>query len=403
MVLATISGRLILLIEVRSIRMENNNSVAYISKINSLTPIEGADKIELATVEGWTSVVQKGIHKEGDLILCITTDAVIPQELAEKWGVLNYLRKGNRVRTVKLKSKYSECILIPLADIYPNFGNTFIANGMLQYGKDLMTDLSIVKYEPPVDNKGQISMVSGKKHRAPNGHFHIYHKFPNQKNVPNMFSEEDYVVITRKIHGTNARYGIVKKTSLSLWDRIRKFFGAQWVDYEYVYGSHNVQKLPDSKGFYATDVWAEIAKKYDIKNKLWKYAKSVGEGYLGKGIIIYGEIYGKGVQGDKYSYGLTEKDFAMFDIQVNHEYQSAVEFELTNTELNLPCVPVLYTGKWSKETQDRLVFNQYIDGTNVPHEGVVVACQSGSREKISKVINPEYHTFGEKHAVPDSH
>ena len=37
------------------------------------------------------------------------------------------------------------------------------------------------------------------------------------KNVTGMFTEEDDVQITRKIHGTNARYGIVKKTKLSFW------------------------------------------------------------------------------------------------------------------------------------------------------------------------------------------
>ncbi len=70
--------------------------------------------------------------------------------------------------------------------------------------------------------------VGGRKvkyHQNPN--FHVYHKFPNLKNVPELFTEEDEVVITRKMHGTNARYGIVRKKRLSLWDRVRKFFGQQ--------------------------------------------------------------------------------------------------------------------------------------------------------------------------------
>jgi len=63
--------------------MENLNSVCFINKISKIQPIEGADKIELAEINGWTSVVQKGIHKENDLILCLTTDAVIPETLSE--------------------------------------------------------------------------------------------------------------------------------------------------------------------------------------------------------------------------------------------------------------------------------------------------------------------------------
>jgi hypothetical protein len=71
-----------------------------------------------------------------------------------------------------------------------------------------------------------------------------------------MFSEEDLVEITRKMHGTNARYGIVKKRKMSIWDKVKRFFGDEWAEYEYVYGSHNVEKGSDSQGFYGTDVWS---------------------------------------------------------------------------------------------------------------------------------------------------
>jgi hypothetical protein len=52
-----------------------------------------------------------------------------------------------------------------------------------------------------------------------------------------MFTEDDIVEITRKIHGTNARYGIVKKTKLSLFDKVKKFFrlADKWIDYEFSY------------------------------------------------------------------------------------------------------------------------------------------------------------------------
>ena len=64
-----------------------------------------------------------------------------------------------------------------------------------------------------------------------------------------MFNEEDLVEITRKIHGTSARYGIVRKKNLSIWDKVKRFFGNEWVEYEYVYGSHNVEKGSGSQGF----------------------------------------------------------------------------------------------------------------------------------------------------------
>jgi len=215
--------------------MENLDSVCYINKINKIEPIEGADKIELCTVNGWTSVTQKGIHKEGDLILCITTDAVIPEDLATKWGIISYLRKGSRVRTVKLKGVYSECILIPKAEV-----------GLVSWieGHDLMSILGIYKYEPPAI---VIQEKSGRKHKYyQNPNFYIYYKFSNQKNVPNMFNEDDEVVITRKIHGTNARYGIVKKAKLSFRDKFLYFFTRNpYIKYQFIIGSHNVEKYQE--------------------------------------------------------------------------------------------------------------------------------------------------------------
>jgi len=374
--------------------MENQNSVAFIAKITKLSPIEGANKIELATLEGWTSIVQKNIHKEGDLVLCITTDAVISQDLCDKWGITSYLRKGNRVRTVKLKGVYSECILIP-------WESRELKNPEYKEGEDLMDELGIFKYEPPAiitqDSKGR----KHKYHQNPN--FHIYYKFPNQKNIPNMFNEEDEVVITRKIHGTNARYAIVKKSKLTILDRVKKFFGNKWIEYEYIYGSHNVEKGSDSQGFYSTDVWKEIADKYDIKNKLWKMFKDYAIGNFDEGLTIYGEIYGEGIQGEKYTYGMKSKEVIFFDSKSGDVYHNNNQFNLCIDTLGLFKAEVLYKGKWNKEIQDSFVNNQFIEGTKIPHEGVVVKCISGDRKKVSKVINPDYLIFSEKFVVPDSH
>jgi hypothetical protein len=63
-------------------------------------------------VDGMPSLKKENLKKD-DLTVIATTDAVIP-ELSEKMGVTSYLRKGNRVRTVKLRGVYSECLIIPM-------------------------------------------------------------------------------------------------------------------------------------------------------------------------------------------------------------------------------------------------------------------------------------------------
>ena len=377
--------------------MENLNSVAYVGKIGSISEIPNADNIELVTVGGWNAITKKGEYQVGDKVVVATTDAVIPQDLSDLMGITNYLRKGQRVRTVKLRGVYSECLLIPFKYLAPKS----LENNVNE-GDDMMEILGITKYEPPVKT---ITLVSGdrkvKYHQNPN--FRVYYKFPNQKNVPDMFNEEDEVVITRKLHGTNARYGIVRKKKLSLWDRVKMLFGNHWTAFEYVYGSHNVEKGSDSQGFYDTNVWEEVAIKYNIRQKLWDHVKDTYEPFdLSEGVVIYGEIYGAGIQ-KNYDYGLTDIKFAGFDVQVDGEYQPYINETVHFDCLQLPQVELLYQGNWNKEIQDSFVFNNNIEGTKVPHEGIVVKSITGDRRKVSKVINPDYSIFSEKNNVGDSH
>ena len=377
--------------------MENLNSVCYVGIIGEIRPIEGADNIELAIVNGWHAITKKGEYEVGNKVVIATTDAVIPVELSDLMEVTGYLRKGQRVRTVKLRGVYSECLLIPFKYLAPKS----LENNVNE-GHDMMEILGITKYEPPV--KMVEMSVGGRKfkyHQNPN--FHVYYKFPNLKNVPELFTEKDSVSITRKLHGTNARYGIVRKKKLSLLDRVRKFFGNKWIEFEYVYGSHNVEKGSTSQGFYSTDVWRTVAEQYNIQNKLWDYVKKYfTPERLGTGMVIYGEIYGHGIQ-KNYDYGLSDIRFAGFDVEVDGVYQSFFFERGIIDELDLPKVDLLYTGPWNKEIQDSFVFGNFIEGTKVPHEGIVVKCLSGERHKVAKVINPDYLIYGEKNNVGDSH
>ena len=379
--------------------MENQNSVCFIATIKEVKAIEGADNIEQVVVGGWNAITKKGEFKVGDETIIATTDAVIPETLSEEMGVTSYLRKGGRVRTVKLRGVYSECLIIPMTYLR---GRATMGDWDLKEGSDCMELLGIIKYEPPVK---QIQLASGRKIKwRDNQNFHIYYKFPNLKNVEGMFTEEDLVEITRKIHGTNARYGIVRKSKLSFWDKVKKFFrlADKWVDYEYIYGSHNCEKGSDSQGFYSTDVWRTIAEKYGIKEKLWDYIKSENA-EIGEGIILYGEIYGAGIQ-KNYEYRLTDIEFVGFDVKLNGEYLNTFSaWSLIQNDLELPYVEILHYGNWSQEIQDKFTFNNFIEGTKVPHEGIVIKYHTGDRKKVAKVINPDYLIYGEKNDVGDSH
>ncbi len=189
-----------------------------------------------------------------------------------------------------------------------------------------------------------------------------------------------------KIHGCNARYGIVKKNKLSFLDRIKKFFGNKWIEYEYVYGSHEMEKGSDTNGFYSTDVWRTVAENNNFKERLWNYSKKLGKDLLGEGIILYGEIYGPGIQ-KYYTYNRDNLGILFFDIKLKGNYLNDLDFlTVVVDNLGLPVVNVLYEGKFNKEWIENKFKNWFIEGTKVSHEGIICKSPSGDRSKIVKYI-----------------
>jgi hypothetical protein len=101
---------------------------------------------------------------------------------------------------------------------------------------------------------------------------------------------------------------------------------------------------------------------------------------------------------------LTDIEFAGFDVKLKGEYVSTYDaWVLIENHLKLPYVEVLHYGDWTQEIQDKFTFNNFIEGTKVPHEGIVIKYFTGERQKVAKVINPDYLIYGEKNDVGDSH
>lgn len=373
--------------------MGNENLVCFKAIIGAISPIPGADKIEQATMRGWNSIVSKGTHKEGDEVLVLTQDAVIPVLLSDKFSFTNYLKTKqgvNFVKTVKLKGVYSECIILSMAD-----ANRFI--GSIPKDGDYQKALNIVKFE----EEEKVIMIAGKRVRVDkaNSNFQVYQKFPNAKNVPGLFTETDEVSITRKIHGSNARFGIVKKTKFSLLERVLMYVGLSFYvkEYEYLVGSHNVQKNRGSKGFYASDVWKHVSDTWEMADKLNAACRDYS--LMGSGFTLYGEIYGPAVQ-KGYGYGIQGISVQFFDAVANGEYLTPEEFYDIARKLELPVVEQLYSGPFKQSIVDELL-KQKILGSNTPHEGVVV--KSKDRSKVAKFINPEYLVFNDKIGGTDFH
>jgi len=143
-----------------------------------------ADRMEIAVVKGWEVCTRKGEFKAGDHALFVPVDALIPEKLAETWGVASYLGRNGRVHAAKLRGVASFGFLVHENNVpeHPKSGNNYAEV------------LGITKHEPPPE------VVNGDC--APNHPlFPMYTEIENIKNFPDAFQPGEMVIATEKIHG----------------------------------------------------------------------------------------------------------------------------------------------------------------------------------------------------------
>ncbi len=136
-----------------------NRKLASVQRVSALAPIEGADFIELASIEGWQCIVKKGDFRVGDLGLYLEIDSVPPDtslfrflwEPKKPDAAWDGCRPAKyRVRTMRLRGQLSQGLLMPLSAISPaDAGNGTRDPLDWTEGKDVTGLLSVVKYDPP--------------------------------------------------------------------------------------------------------------------------------------------------------------------------------------------------------------------------------------------------------------
>lgn len=92
-----------------------SSNIVEVVRINNLVKHPNADTLYVATIKGWPCIVKEGQFSVGNLAVYIPIDSVIPDELADKYN-LEYLKKGNRVRTIKLRGVISQGLLLTLPE-----------------------------------------------------------------------------------------------------------------------------------------------------------------------------------------------------------------------------------------------------------------------------------------------
>lgn len=124
-------------------------SVEIIKNIRNHT---NADTLEIAEILGWQTIVKKGLHKEGDRVIFITIDTIVPRcQWSEFLVDQKNPDKPIRLKNIKLRGEYSSGLVIPLKEFPLQFVETAIV------GEDLTTLLGIQKYikEIPANLSGE--------------------------------------------------------------------------------------------------------------------------------------------------------------------------------------------------------------------------------------------------------
>lgn len=345
-----------------------------IVQIDTVEPHPNADRLDVAKIKGWHCVTGKGNFMEGDKAIYFPIDSVLPTDVeqilfppAQKIKLTNA-----RIRTIKIRGLISQGLLVPLSDLG--------VSDTTKVGTDLTEKLGVKKYEPEMTTMPKNMMPTAKRHRNP--YFKEYSSIENIKNYNRLFEVGEIVVATEKIHGTNFRCGWVPYVPEKLWEKIVAYFLPKRKEWEFVYGSRRVQLQKKSfRGFYAENVYGKMVTQYNL------------EEVIPKGVVIFGEIYGDGIQkGYTYGKGHNEHDMVIFEFMdaKTGEYTSPISAESMSRILKLPFPPILFSGPFGIETMKALTMgDSVLSPKQKVREGIVIR-SLGPERKIVKFISDEY-------------
>jgi RNA ligase (TIGR02306 family) len=338
--------------------------LASLRRITSLEPIAGADRIELAKVDGWQSVVKKGEHSVGDMVVFAEIDSILP---FMPWS--EFLRDKNRpdkvirLKTAKLRSVISQGVIFPITILDG-------INMIMEEGEDCTTALGITKYE--INIPAQLMGVM-------KGNFptHIVPKTDSER-IQNFWTDysKDEIQGVRFV----ARHKI-DGSSLTMYYN-NGVIGVC---------SRNIDLKLDGD-VNSGNAFIEMFKKYNIEEIFKK---------VNRNIAIQAEMAGNGVQGNTAKIeGKEIRVFDVFDVDT-HRYFDYVVLDAFCREHGLPQVTTLTDNfVFDKNVHDldfmlKMTEQKYV-GTDQQIEGlvftpVVETYSPTMKGRLRfKVINPNY-------------
>lgn len=349
--------------------------LCYIVKVDKIEEIPGRDFTECAVIGGWKTLVRKGLFKPGDLGIYIEIDSQTPE--TEPFEFLS--KYHYKVKTQKFKTFYSQGLLMHPSD----FGWDVVGDAVLDNNGDsgahyvddesrFLTKQLGITYAVADDNKRKAPSVDKYKKMAQRhpklfakpwarwmmkrewGKKVMFFLFGKKKdkrggwpswvtktdeercqNMPWLFTDKDWHdtdwIATEKIDGSSSTFTLKR-------GKFRKN--------EFYVCSRNVcfdAPEKESKLFYDTNIYTEMAGKYNIREKLEIMLKKNPDLEF---ITLQGETYGDGVQKRTYSVPSGYHAFMAFNLiygfkDGTKKRLNPCEMKNTLEPMGIPCVPII--------------------------------------------------------------
>lgn len=405
---------------------DNIRELAYVVTVDEIKPIPGKDRVECAVVGGWTIMVRKDQFQPGDSAIYFEIDSKVPE--TEPFAFL--AQKHYKIKTQKYKAEdgyfWSQGLLMAAEDFgwekqieplggvrtevilddemkphYPDDESRFLTAKLgVTYAEaedNKRKAKSIDKYKSMAQRHGKLFshqpfrflmkhtwgkkllfLFFGKKRDKRSSWPSWVQKTDEERvqNMPWILNDKGAWIATEKIDGTSTTFTIKRKP-----------LGK----YDFFICSRNVCfDKPDKKCFYETNVYTEMAEKYDIENKMARMLFCADTFANCEWITIQGETYGKGIQNRDYT---TDKHaFMAFNLVTSeHGRFGTIEMqEILEKTRGIPCVPILDTHFILPDTVEELL-EQATGQSKLDvkmREGIVFRSPDGMRS--FKAVSNEY-------------
>ena len=397
---------------------DKQRELVYVTRIDSISSIDGADRVELAHVGGWQVMVRKGLYHPGDVAAYFEIDSKTPQtEAFEFLAPKHYAIKTQKYFKGKVLSQgllmNSEELGWPAAD--NEHGIMRDAEGVEHHFDDesrFLTAQLGVTYAEPGDNKRKATSVDKYKKMAQrNGKLFKHQPFrwlmkrewgrkilfvffgrkrdkksswpswvsktdeERVENIPSVLMDKTEWIATEKLDGTST-------TATVRRGKFGKF------DY-YICSRNVVFDKPGKNCFYEKNVYTMMSEKYQFEKVLIDLCKK----YNLEWATLQGETFG-GTNPliQKNTYDMKACDFRGFNLIFSDRGRlNSVEAAKIMAEYGIKWVPILDEHYVLPDTIDELrayVNSQPSTINGKIKEGIVFRYQDGS--KSFKCVSPEY-------------